>query len=100
MKKEDDDQKILPIERYCHFKGIYLITTHKYYLCDFYEITQPDGSSFFRVSADLNGDKKIIEAVKNMQKWDIEPSTIPAELKSEIIRIIEEVCIVKLKNPD
>lgn len=98
MKKEGEDRKLLPIERYSHFKGIYLKTTQEYYLCDFYEITEAGSLSFFRVSADLHNNKQIIEATRNGESWRITPSVLPYELECEIIRIIEEVCIPKSKK--
>ncbi|OJW80260.1 MAG: hypothetical protein BGO69_05360 [Bacteroidetes bacterium 46-16] len=99
MKKEED-RKLLPIEKYSHFKGIYLTTTQEYYLCDFYEITHVDSPSFYRVSADLRGNNKIVEVIKIGNDWNITPSVLPYELELEIIKIVEEVCIPKSKKPD
>lgn len=98
MKKEGDDRKILPIEKYSHFKGIYLTTTQQYYLCDFYEIAEPGANSMFRVMAALQDNEVIVEVIKNDNGWNITPSILPNELEHEIIKIIEEVCIPKSKS--
>ena len=100
MKKDEDKGKSLPIEKYRHFKGIYIESTQEYYLCDFYEVTQSNEPVSFRVLADLKNQKQLVDIRKNDSGWYVHPSILPKELEKELIKLVVEVCIPKIKKTD
>ncbi|PZF71599.1 hypothetical protein [Taibaiella soli] len=98
MEKEEDKKRLLPIEKYKHFKGIYLERTKEYYLCDFYEIRMPDDSVLYRVLMDLSGNDHIAELhciEGSSWKFIGVPDTLPTELEAILSDCIINYCLKK-----
>ncbi|OJW79605.1 MAG: hypothetical protein BGO69_12815 [Bacteroidetes bacterium 46-16] len=98
MEKEEDKKRLLPIEKYKHFKGIYLEQTKDYYLCDFYEIRMPDDTVLYRVLMDLRGDDIIVELhciEGSSWKFIAVQNAIPIELEAILSDCIVNYCLKK-----
>jgi hypothetical protein len=98
MEKEEDKKRLLPIEKYKHFKGIYLEKTKDYYLCDFYEIRMPDDTLLYRVLMDLRGDDLIVELhciEGSSWKFISVQNPIPIELETILSDCIVNYCLKK-----
>ncbi len=98
MEKEEDKKRLLPIEKYKHFKGIYIERTKDYFLCDFYEIRMPDDSVLYRVLMELRGNSLIVElhCIEGSSWKSIAiPESIPIELETILSDYIVNYCLKK-----
>jgi len=98
MSNQEDGISLPPIVRYKHFKGIYIQDTQDYFLCDFYEVRNTDGSIIYRVEAELPNKER---------EWtiDFEPDGSgswrritgdipPAKLERQLVHYIITICLV------
>ena len=93
--EKEDTRKLLPIERFKHFKGIYLESTQQYFCCDFYEIVHPDSSITYRITADNKHTSLMTEMYQEGDIWKSKNHAIPEELEQGLQKEIESAFYTK-----